>query len=63
MELSQKGFTKDLEAVRRELSERDAQDVNRAADPLRQAEDAIRIDTGDMTQDQVVALLAAIIRR
>jgi len=61
LELSQKGFTKDLETVRRELSERDAQDAGRAVDPLRQAEDAIRIDTGTMTQDEVVALLVSII--
>jgi len=62
LELLQKGFTKDFEDVRRELAERDAQDAGRAVDPLRQAEDAIRIDTGDMTQPQVVALLASIIR-
>ena len=42
------------EQVLRELNARDQQDMNRAVTPLRQAEDAVRIDSTNMTPDEVV---------
>ena len=44
----------------RELNARDAQDMNRKTDPLRQAEDAVLLDSTGMTADEVVD---AIVRR
>ena len=46
----------DLAQVLAELRERDARDMGRADAPLRPAEDAVLIDTTDMTIEQAVAL-------
>ncbi|MGN0806799.1 MAG: (d)CMP kinase, partial [Candidatus Coproplasma sp.] len=43
------------EDVLKEINERDFQDKNRAVAPLKQAEDAVVIDTSDMNIDEVVA--------
>lgn len=52
----------DLDAVRRDLAARDAQDSGRAAAPLRQAEDAVRIDTTRRPIDEVVGLVVELAR-
>ncbi|MGN1024741.1 MAG: (d)CMP kinase, partial [Lachnospiraceae bacterium] len=44
----------DLDAIEKDVKERDARDMNRAESPLRQAEDAVLVDSSDMTIDQVV---------
>jgi cytidylate kinase len=49
--------TADEEAVAADLSRRDAFDSGRRHDPLRQAPDALVVDTSDLTVDEVVALL------
>lgn len=43
-----------IEAVAREIAERDRQDMNRDVAPLKQADDAILVDSSDMTIDEVV---------
>jgi cytidylate kinase len=48
------------EQVRAELAARDAQDSGRATAPLRQAEDAIRVDTTGKGIDEVVAEILAL---
>ena len=40
----------------------DERDSGRAVAPLRRAEDAIEIDTSDLTPDQVIDRMAAIVR-
>jgi len=45
------------EQVKREIAERDAYDTGRLTSPLRQPEDALVIDTSDMTIDEVVQLV------
>ena len=50
----QKGENQSYEEVLKEINERDFQDKNRAVAPLKQARDAIVIDTSDMTVEQVV---------
>ena len=47
-ELAQRGTPRDYEEVLREMEERDYQDTHRAAAPLRPADDAIMVDTGDL---------------
>ena len=54
-ELVEKGETPDLEEVKKGIEQRDYQDMNRDIAPLRQAEDAVLVDTSDMTIDEVVA--------
>ena len=46
-----------LQAVRTDMDQRDRQDSQRAFAPLRQAEDAMLVDTTQMTIDEVVAFL------
>jgi cytidylate kinase len=48
----------DYETVAADMARRDAFDQGRQADPLRLADDAIVLDTSDMTIDEIVAELA-----
>ena len=48
-----------LEDVMRDIAARDEQDSKREIAPLKAAEDAVVIDTGDMTPEQVVDAMAA----
>lgn len=52
-ELTAKGEDVQLETIQAEIVERDFKDANRAASPMRQAEDAVRLDTSDMDAHQV----------
>ena len=56
-ELQAKGESCDLEAIRLDIEERDERDMNRAASPLRQAEDAFLLDSSDKTIEEVVAII------
>ncbi len=49
-----KGIDAILPALLRDLKERDRRDTERVISPLKPAEDAIVIDTTDLTIDQVV---------
>lgn len=51
------GRTADFDAVLADVERRDAADSSRAVSPLRPAEDATLLDTGDMTIDEVLAEL------
>ncbi|WBX86394.1 (d)CMP kinase [Sphingosinicella microcystinivorans] len=51
---------RDLAVVRANLAERDARDAGRDAAPLRQAEDAILLDTSDMDRDAAIARALAL---
>lgn len=53
-ELVKKGDTPDLEAIKADIEKRDYQDMNREIAPLKQAEDAIYLDTSDMSIEEVV---------
>jgi len=48
----------DYETVAADMARRDAFDQGREADPLRLADDAIELDTSDMTIDEIVAAVA-----
>jgi cytidylate kinase len=47
--------------LKSEIEQRDYQDTHRKESPLRKAEDAIEIDTSDMTVDQVVSKIISLI--
>ncbi|SKC06391.1 cytidylate kinase [Lachnospiraceae bacterium] len=52
-ELCAKGVDCDLKAIQDEIAERDHRDMTRAEAPLVQAEDAILVDSSDLTIEQV----------
>ena len=53
-ELKEKGEDCDLAAIEREIKERDHRDMTRTLSPLKQADDAILLDTSDMDIEQAV---------
>lgn len=52
-ELTDKGTACDIEAIERDIMERDDRDMHRAIAPLRQAEDAVYLDSSYMTIEEV----------
>lgn len=61
-ELVEKGETCDLDEIERDIITRDEQDMNRETAPLKQAEDAILLDTSDLTIPEVVKKIEEIVR-
>ena len=53
-ELLEKGQEADFEQIKKEIEERDQRDSNRKVSPLKQAEDAIFLDSSDLTIREVV---------
>ena len=53
-ELKAKGEDCDLETIEKDIIIRDQQDMNREIAPLKQADDAVLVDSSDMTIDEVV---------
>lgn len=53
-ELEEKGQRCNLEEIEHDIIERDYQDMHRDIAPLKQAEDAVLIDSSQMTIDQVI---------
>lgn len=54
-ELIEKGETCDLAKIQADIEERDYRDMHREMSPLKQAEDAVLVDSSDMTVDEVIA--------
>ncbi len=52
-----------FEEVKNQIAARDEADSTRAIAPLKKAEDAIEVDTSNLTLDEVVAAMAAIIHQ
>lgn len=59
-EYLQKGESADLEEIKRDIENRDHQDMTREISPLRQAEDAVLVDSSEMTIQQVVDAILTI---
>ena len=53
-ELTEKGTMCNLEEIEQDIIERDHRDMTREIAPLKQAEDAVLLDSSEMTIDQVV---------
>lgn len=53
-ELTEKGENCDFEEIARDIRERDARDMNREIAPLKKADDAVLVDSSDMTIEEVV---------
>lgn len=56
-ELTAKGMECDIEEIEKDIIERDYRDMNRETSPLKQAEDAVLVDTSDLDIDGVVAAI------
>ena len=61
-ELIEKGQEADLEKIKKDIEERDYRDMNRDIAPLRQAEDAILVDSSYMTIDENVQAILDLIK-
>lgn len=62
LELIEKGQQVTREGVLHDVVERDRQDMTRAVAPLKQAADAVLLDTSDMTLEQSIEAVLQIIR-
>lgn len=62
LDLSERGTPEPYEAVLREINERDEQDMHRAIAPLREAADAIRLDTSALNFDESEQALLKLIQ-
>ncbi|MDD6736125.1 MAG: (d)CMP kinase [Clostridiales bacterium] len=61
-ELTAKGMEADFEQVKKDIEYRDKNDTERSFAPLRKAEDAVLIDSSDMTVEQVTERITEIIK-
>ena len=53
-EMSARGEKCDIDVIKKDIEERDYRDMHREISPLKQAEDAILLDSSDMTVEEVV---------
>lgn len=61
-ENQERGLESDLEAIKEDIAKRDEQDMNREISPLKKADDAIEIDTSDMTLEEVVGRVMELVQ-
>lgn len=54
LELQEKGIPCDLQEIAHDIEERDTRDMNREIAPLKQAEDAVYVDSSAMSIEEVV---------
>lgn len=62
LELQEQGRTDTYEDVLRDMKERDYRDMHREIAPLKQADDAVLLDTSELSLEESVAALLNIIR-
>ena len=61
-ELTEKGEKVEFEQIHEEIKQRDYNDSHRAIAPLKQAEDAILVDTTECTLEESIDKLETVIR-
>lgn len=62
LEMKAKGVECELKEIEVDIAERDYRDMNRETAPLKQADDAVLVDSSDMTIDQVVERIVTLAR-
>ena len=62
-ELTAKGVSCDMDAIEKDIIERDYRDMHRETSPLKQAEDAVLLDSSDLDIDGVVEEMKKIIKK
>ena len=60
-DLKRKGIEEPYEQVLEEINQRDEQDSSRAAAPLKQAEDAVLVDSSDLSFEETFQMLCEIV--
>ena len=60
-ELTEKGESCDLAVIEKDIIERDRQDMTRGISPLKQAEDAVLVDSSHMTVEEVADAIISLI--
>lgn len=60
-ELVEKGETPDISVIEADIRSRDERDMTREISPLRKADDAVEVDSSNMTIDEVVDAISDII--
>ena len=63
LELTDRGIPCNIEEIADDITQRDYRDMNRAIAPLKQADDAILVDSSDMTVDEVVEEILCICQK
>ena len=58
-----RGLNSNLDEIKKEVAARDEADMTREISPLKKADDAIEIDTSDMTIDEVVAHIMNLVEK
>ncbi len=61
-ELTAKGQACDLKKIQADIEERDYRDMHRETSPLTQAKDAVKVDTSEMSIDEVIGRLMELCR-
>ena len=61
-ELCEKNVTCDLAEIMNDIEDRDYRDMHREISPLKQAEDAVLVDSSDMTIDEVVTTIITLVK-
>ena len=61
-ELVEKGEKPDLAKIEADIEERDYRDMHREMSPLRQADDAVLVDSSEMNIEQVVSAILEIVK-
>ena len=62
-ELTAKGVSCDMDAIEKDIIERDYRDMHRETSPLKQADDAVLLDSSDLDIDGVVEEMKKIIKK
>lgn len=63
LEQKERGVESDLAQIERDIIARDEQDMNREIAPLKQVDDAIYLDTSDMTIEEVVTKIVSLVQK
>lgn len=61
-ELTAKGEKCDIDEIEKDIIERDHRDMTRETSPLKQADDAVLLDSSDMTIDEVVDRMKQLVK-
>ncbi len=61
-ELTEKGQSVDYETILKEIKERDYQDMNREIAPLKRADDAVLVDTTELTLEESIECMINVIK-
>lgn len=62
-ELTARGESCNLANIKADIEERDYRDMHRDMSPLKQADDAVLVDTSEMTQDEVIEAVLKLCRQ